>query len=64
MYRVFAKTILTAYSSLELVSNQIDVLVRRRVSAGYCAGDCSCISAQRQIEEIVTLMNKKANPSI
>lgn len=61
MYRVFAKTILTAYSSLELVSNQIDVLVRRRVSAGYCAGDCSCISAQRQIEEIVTLMNKKAN---
>lgn len=61
MYRVFAKTILTAYSSLELVSNQIDVLVRRRVSAGYCAGDCSCIGAQRQIEEIITLMNKKAN---
>lgn len=60
MYKIFAKTILTAYSSLEFVVGQIDVLVRRKVASGYSAGD-ACVSAQRQIEEIVVLMDKKAN---
>ena len=61
MYRIFAKTILSAYSSLGFVADKIDVLVRRRVAAGYSGTDCVCTSAQKQIEEIVLLMNKKAN---
>ena len=60
MYRIFAKTILSAYSSLEFFADKIDVLVRRRVAAGY-SGNGICTSAQRQIEEIVVLMDKKAN---
>ena len=60
MYKIFAKTILTAYSSLEFVVGQIDVLVRKKVASGYTSGD-ACVSAQRQIEEIVVLMDKKAN---
>ncbi len=60
MYRVFAKTILTAYSSLEFMVGQIDILVRKKVASSYSAGDV-CVSAQRQIEEILVLMDKKAN---
>lgn len=60
MYRVFAKTILTAYSSLEFMVEQIDILVRKKVASSYSSGDV-CVSAQRQIEEILVLMDKKAN---
>ena len=60
MYKVFAKTILTAYSSLEYMVEQIDILVRKKVAGGYSAGDV-CVSAQRQIEEILVLMDKKIN---
>ena len=60
MYKIFAKTILTAYSSLEYMAEQIDILVRKKVACSYSTGDV-CVSAERQIEDILVLMNKKAN---
>ena len=56
MYKIFAKTILTAYSSLEFMVNQIDILIHKKVASSY-----ECVSAQRQIEDILELMDKKAN---
>lgn len=60
MDRIFAKTILCAYGSLETVAGHIDDLVMRRaLSSNVQSGDFALFGAQRQIEGVVRLMNKK-----
>jgi len=62
MKNIFAKTILRAYASLESMAGQIDDLVyRQALSTHSLKGDCICMSAQRQVEKVVKLMNKKNN---
>lgn len=62
MDRIFAKTMLRAYRSLESVAGQIDDLVyRRALSSHSFRADCVCSGAEQQVEKIVQLMNKKSN---
>lgn len=59
---VIAETMLRAYPSLESVAEQIDRLVyRRAVLTHSLKSDCVCLNAERQVEQVVKLMNKKNN---
>lgn len=60
MNLVIAETMLRAYASLESMAEQIDRLVyRRAVLTHSLKSDCVCLGAERQVEEIIKLMNKK-----
>lgn len=62
MNKVTAKTILRSYKSLFSIAEQIDDLVlKRAMSTHSLKTDCVLCCAEKQVEQVVKLMNKKNN---
>ncbi len=59
MNKTFAKTILVVYGSLAKTVSQIDRLVYRRALATHSSSGCGFCNTEKQIEDIVALINKK-----